>query len=46
MKPEQALQLLDQVLANVNGTRADHVKLQEAILVLKEAIKKKEEIKK
>ncbi len=41
MKPQEALKLIDQVLANVSGTRADHAKIQEAILVLQEAIKVK-----
>lgn len=38
MTPEQALNLIDGVLANVSGTRADHVKLQEAISVLQRVI--------
>ena len=34
MTPQEALQLLDNVLAGVNGTRADHAKIQEAVNVL------------
>lgn len=41
MKPQEALQLLDQVVANVAGSRADHAKIQEAVKVLGEAIKEK-----
>lgn len=41
MKPEEAIQLLDHVIANVKGTRADHAKLQEAIDVLNKALVQK-----
>lgn len=42
MTTEQALNLIDQVLANVNGTRGDHQKIVEALGVLREAIKPKD----
>lgn len=42
MTPQQALQLIDNVLASVSGTRADHAKLQEAVKVLGEAIAQKQ----
>jgi len=38
MTPEQALQLVDQVLGSVSGTREDHRKIQTAIEVLAQAI--------
>ena len=34
MTPEQALQILDQVVAEMDFTRAKHVRLQEAVQVL------------
>ena len=34
MTPEQALQILDQVVADMDFTRAKHVRLQEAVNVL------------
>lgn len=41
MKPEEALVLLDRVLQNIQGTRADHQKIQEALKVLQDATKGK-----
>lgn len=41
MTTDEALQLIDQVLANFSGTRADHAKIQEAIKVLTASIKPK-----
>ena len=38
MTPEQALQLIDRVLADVAGTRLDHQRLQQAVVVLAKAI--------
>lgn len=40
MTPLQALQLVDQVLQNVSGTRNDHEKIKEAVRVLAEAVSK------
>lgn len=40
LTPEQALQLVDRVLADVAGTRLDHQRLQQAVAVLAEAISK------
>jgi hypothetical protein len=34
MTPEAALQLIDRVLADVAGTRLDHQRLQQAVIVL------------
>lgn len=42
MTPEQSLNLLDQVSSLAPLTRADHIKVQEAVKVLGEAIKKEE----
>jgi hypothetical protein len=39
MTSEQALQLIDQAVAQLNLNRAQHSKLIEAVAVLKEAIK-------
>lgn len=44
--PEEALQLLDSILAGVNGTRADHIKIQDALNVLRMVIQKPEKPKK
>lgn len=38
MSPQEAIQLVDNVLANVNGTRADHVKIQMATSVLRDLV--------
>lgn len=46
MKPEEALALVDNALSQINMSRADHIKAQEAIRVLSEAIKPKKEEKK
>lgn len=35
MTPEEALALLDQVVAQVKASRADHARLQEAVEVLR-----------
>ena len=43
MTPEQALQIIDQVCQNVPGTRKDHETIAQAIAVLAEAIKPKQE---
>ena len=50
MKPEQALNLISQVLAQFRGTRQEHAQLQQAEMVLrgllpKEKPEKKEEKK-
>lgn len=34
MNPQEALQLIDQVLGNMNGTREQHAQLQEAVATL------------
>ena len=41
MQPEQAIKLLDQVAANVQLSRADHVAVQQAVTVLQELITSK-----
>jgi hypothetical protein len=38
MTPQQALELLDRVLQNVNGTRRDHELIQQALNVLREIL--------
>ena len=40
--PQQALQLLDRILQTVQGTRADHVLIQQAIETLARAIRNDE----
>ncbi len=40
MKPEEALQLLDQVAATYKGTRKEHSVLAQALEVLKQKITK------
>lgn len=46
MKPEEAIQLLDQTVAQLQVTREVHVRLQQAIDVLKPKQTKKVEKKK
>ena len=46
MNPKESLQLLDSLTAEFSLKRADHVRVQEAIQVLKEAISKKPKPKK
>lgn len=41
MNQEEALELLDRVAQAFIGNRADHIKLQEAITVLRDLISKK-----
>ena len=41
--PEQALQLLDRVLQQVSGTRADHIAIQQALSTLAKAIQPAEQ---
>jgi len=41
MTPEEALKIVDQICASVNLDRATHIKLQQAVQVLSEAIKPK-----
>ena len=41
MKPEQALNLISQVLAQFRGTRQEHAQLQQAEMVLMELVKPK-----
>ncbi len=41
MKPQEALEIIDNVLSNISATRGDHDKLVEAIDVLRQAIIKK-----
>lgn len=43
MTPQEALQLVDGVLARVSGTREDHAKIVEAVGVLAAAIAPPEE---
>lgn len=43
MKPQEALQILEQVTATYKGTRDDHVKIQDAIKVLAVLVFPKEE---
>lgn len=38
MTTQEALQLIDNTLANFSGTRADHAKIQEAIMVIGQAL--------
>ena len=38
MTPQQALQLIDRVLADVAGSRLDHQRLQQAVAVLARVI--------
>lgn len=45
MKTEQALKLVDQVCASVSLNRESHVQVQQAIQILTEAVKPKEEVK-
>jgi cell division septum initiation protein DivIVA len=45
MNPQDALNLLDQAVSQISTTRKDHVLLQQAIEVLREEIKVKEEKK-
>jgi len=41
MTPEEALAMLDNVVAQVQMNRADHVRVQTALKVISEAIKPK-----
>ena len=43
MKPEDALNLLDQICSQVNLNRDAHAKVEEAISILKKEIKKDKE---
>ncbi len=43
MTPSQALQLLDTVCSQVSGSRADHVRIQQAIQVLQAALQPEED---
>lgn len=43
MTPEQALNLLDRVCSKIPASREDHVNIQQAVTILAEAIKPKEE---
>jgi hypothetical protein len=45
MKPEQALQILDQAAQMAPLTRRDHINVVEAVSVLQELLKPKEEPK-
>ena len=38
LTPQEALNLLDNVCAQVSGNRTDHVRIQQAIQILQEAI--------
>lgn len=42
MTLEEALQFVDAVVAGTSGTRADHIKAQEAISVIRDACAAKE----
>lgn len=46
MTPEQALNLLEAASKTYQGTLADHLKLQEAVKILREAIEPKPKVKK
>ena len=43
MNPDQALQILETLRQNVQGTGKDHDSIREAIAVIAEALKKKKE---
>ena len=43
MKPEEALNLLDQAVSQLQTGREVHMKLQQAVQILRETIKPKEE---
>jgi hypothetical protein len=43
MNPNEALQILDQAVSQLQANREVHIKLQEAIGILKETIKSKSE---
>jgi hypothetical protein len=45
MTPQEALNILDQAVSQLQANRQIHVQLQQAIEVLREAIKPKEEKK-
>lgn len=45
MTTEEALQLIDTVLGNVSGTRADHVRIQTAMNTLRASLQPAEEDK-
>lgn len=45
MKPEDALKLVDSICSRVSLNRESHVQVQQAIQILTEAIKPKEEAK-
>jgi len=45
MKPSDALQILDNAVSTINTDRKNHSILQQAVEVLREAIKPKEEKK-
>ena len=46
MTKEEALNLLDQAVSQLQTNRQTHIQLQQAVEILKEAIKPKEEPKK
>lgn len=46
MKKEEALKLVDSICSQVSLNREAHVKVQQAIQILAEAIKPKEEVEK
>ena len=41
MTPQQALNLLDQLISNMNLNRANHIQAQQAVEILKKALKPK-----
>lgn len=45
MTPQEALKLLDQAAAALNGSREVHVRLAQAVAILQDAISTKEEVK-
>lgn len=45
MSPVEALNILERVTANVNGTRRDHLAVIQALQVIGDALKPKEEKK-
>jgi hypothetical protein len=45
MKTEDAIKIMEQIAAKTVGTLADHQAIQQALQVIKEALKPKEEVK-
>lgn len=43
MTPQEALQILDKASSEMQASRADHVTIQQAVVVLREKIEQKKE---